>query len=319
MRYREETAGEWMSTLNEKDPGEKEYFPYGMSPLAKGWYYCELSWRLVRDTGQHHHQFGDNIMSSRPALMLRDWAYQEHLIARDRAREVFGEPPYEAAFWGQLTKERREALSRRRKTADLIRETRYHYEAAARLFERAIADYEAHINRVWDLINVNKGFRDEDDLLYRRHIQNAWFDRQVILGNLAAFDGMCITYGLAPGTLKDAADCFARAETHYRDALGDNGRYDPKKEPEWRTKPDIGMTRYNDAHLPTGPAVQAELRKELLDDIDHYRRVCILMKDCRIAAREHPDAPVSGIFTPKVNDRIKAWVILRDPPKPMGT
>jgi hypothetical protein len=315
MRFREDTRGAVLPLLDEKDPAAVERYPYGVSPLGYGWYYSELAWRLVRDTGQHHHQFGDPVMSSRPALYLRDWAYQDHEVARLRARQVFGAPPYELSdefnFRKTLTPEQRERIARR-PVADVIDETRWLYASAARIFERSMREYDAHIKR----------FGTDDPSgpsLYRRHIQNAWFDRQVMLGNAAAFEALVIASGRGPGTMDDIARHFRAAEDHYRRAVGDLRVHRPEKRTEWWFNPEIGMAPYVEAHLPPGSGeINDEMRVEVIQDIEFYRKMVLIMYDCRVEAEKKRHLPVTAVFPPELVRRLVGWTVMREPPQPLG-
>jgi hypothetical protein len=299
--------------FNRPNPRSADPFPYGISPLGYGWYYSEMARRLMVD-GQKHHQFGDRVVSSRASHFLRDWAYQEHELARLRARQVFDRIPLERRpeydFFPLLTPEQRDRVMLR-PMVDVIREASYRYEAAARIFERAMADYERHIE--------DFGKKEaEDDELYRRHIQTCWFDRQLFLGNYRTFRALLITTARVSGSLAEAAEHLTAAEEHFRAAIGDPRKWDPAKYDEWKFRRDIGMTMYTDVALPISEQAKERLRADLLAAVAYYRQVLAVIGNCRRATQVFRGASIESVFSKTANERLIGWVILRDPPKPFG-
>jgi hypothetical protein len=332
MRFREETRTlspgdpEYLTRqavidrFNALNPAEPDTFPYGVAPLGYGWYFSERGYVLQRDGGQKHHQFGPQVVSSRVPHFLRDWAYHEHELARLRAKECFDDRPFELSeeynFFPLLSAEQRNRLMRRPR-AEVIREAMYRYQSAARIFNRAIAEYQRHIVSSTTAQEFEKGVFVDDEL-YRRQIQTCWYDRQIILGSYRTFQALLITAGRVGGGLEDAAAHFAAAEEHFRNALGDPRKWDPNRIDEWRLRPEIGMTLYTDANLPISEEAKSRLRQDLLDAIRYYRQVVGIIYDCRQATRLYRGARMDGVFTKTTNERLIRWVILRDPPKPFG-
>lgn len=287
-------------------------FPYGVSPLGLGWYYSEKARRIQSATGAKHNQFGAPVISSRATLMMRDWAYREHELARYRAKEVFDGRPYELEYIGLNQEEKREIFRKRRGSAALAEEARWEYKFAVRLLEQLVSEYREHVRR----FSVKIG---DDSGLYTRHMQNAWFDRRIVLGNSEAFEALLIITGKAPGTLEQAAERFGAAEDHYRAALGDMKTHPMAKIDEWHSKIDIGMVPYLEAMLPPGDPETAANRLDGLRDIEYYRSLIKVMGNCRREAHIRRAEPAGRVFSRKVIENLIGWIILKDPPKPLGT
>lgn len=179
-----------------------EPFRYGVSPYAFAYNYYKRAVALQETMKQRHAQLSERVISSRPALSLKNWSEEEIERARLAEMAQFGLPatpesraplPYELPA-AQLP------LENVTKTP-LIDEAIYGYRQAALLAERAIAEYRDHIKR----------YR-EDSATYVSHMAHA-----MAMGQLAAGDAAFLETALAQG--EERARLAQTAADHYRRAL----------------------------------------------------------------------------------------------------
>lgn len=179
-----------------------EPFPYGVSPYALAYNYYKRSVSLQETLLQKHAQLSERVISSRPALSLKQWSEEE--LDRGRLAEMaqFGfaaqaeteaalpyEMPAAALTLEQLSK------------TPLIEESIYSYNRAADLALKAVSEYDAHIQR----------YRD-DSVTYVSHKAHS-----KAISELAKADSLYLQAGLASGD--DRKRLATEAASHYNRAI----------------------------------------------------------------------------------------------------
>lgn len=162
-----------------------ETYPYGLSPYAYAYNYYKRSVSLQETMKQRHAQLSERVISSRPALSLKNWSEEE--IERGRLAEM-------AQYGLAPTPEDRAALPYELPAAGLpltrvvdtplIQEAIYCYTTAATIAEAALGEYREHIAR----------YR-EDSATYTSHMAHS-----KAMAALAKADAAYLKAGLAKGS-----------------------------------------------------------------------------------------------------------------------
>lgn len=161
-----------------------EPYPYGLSPYAFAYNYYKRSVSLQETMKQRHAQLSERVISSRPALSLKNWSEEE--LERGRLAEM-------AQYSLSPTPEDRAALPyelpaaglplTRVTSTPLIQEAIYCYTTAARIADSAIDEYRQHVGR----------YR-EDSATYTSHMAHS-----MAMAALAKADATYLQAALAQG------------------------------------------------------------------------------------------------------------------------
>ncbi len=179
-----------------------EPYTYGISPYAFAYNYYKRSVALQETMKQRHAQLSERVISSRPALSLKNWSEEE--LERGRLAEMAQfalspTPETQAPLPYELPASK---LPMNRVTqTPLIDEAIYCYSRAAVLANGAIVEYRDHVKR----------YR-EDAATYSSHVAHS-----MAMGELASGDALFLQASIAQGNAQK--DLAQQSMKHYRRAL----------------------------------------------------------------------------------------------------
>ncbi|MGH7179254.1 MAG: hypothetical protein ACREJC_17890, partial [Tepidisphaeraceae bacterium] len=172
-------------------------FPYGVSAHALAFNYRKRAQLLARLGGQKHAQLADLVIDSRPALDLKQWAEDEMERGRVAELQAFGKAiPTERIAMEEPTERTplNQTVDQSKRT--LLEKAIYSYDMSARLAADADHEYNEHLQRFQNNIQ-----------LYESHK-----DALAALGALAAADRDYLRAMLAPADQRQPILDAARRE-----------------------------------------------------------------------------------------------------------
>jgi hypothetical protein len=177
--------------------------PYGVSTFGFAYNYHKQA-QVLQDVEQRRHaNLSDLVVDSRPALALKGWGEDEWERGRRLEMRAFNvAPPTERRDWETPTADTRVDTPFSERA--VIEEASFSYDLSAKLCERALVEYEAHLKRF--TMNFST---------YQSHM-----DGLRAQGEMCSADRDYLKAMLASGA--ERAPLLASARQHYLNAVSGN-------------------------------------------------------------------------------------------------
>lgn len=185
-----------------------EPFPDGIPPLGMGYNYVKWAQVLQSDFHQKHLDMGSGVISSRPAMKLKEWAQDE--LDRGRRlefRALVGEPirpDLERKQLQMLTAA--DSLSAAINDRAALDEALRNYARVQQLYEAALKEYARHIQSEFG----------GDEWTYRSHIDDVEGERALAAGDEAYLRAMLATGEARKAQETKAAEAYQKALDQFR-------------------------------------------------------------------------------------------------------
>lgn len=190
---------------------EFQPFAYGISPFGLAYNYLKRSQALMVTTGQHHLQVSDMVVHSRPALVLKNWSYDEwdravqaegRLLNRRLPSERFDAIVATAELTAGSTPD---SLSPQQQAA--WDEALFQYDMALKIVDQAEREFHYHLSMPAYTMH---------EQMYRSHLEDLQGAKTLLSGDRAYLKAMRAEENQRQELLDEARQFYQRATRLYR-------------------------------------------------------------------------------------------------------